>query len=86
MEWRYQYKSNSEKDELIEKNKSLYLIREENITEGNFIIFSDAPLPEPVVYMNVPEAEFKALKESDVQNKEAIAALYEMQIGAGPDA
>lgn len=41
MENKFEYKTIEERVLIIASNTSLFLIREENITEGNFLIFSD---------------------------------------------
>lgn len=77
MEWRYQFESDIEREKLINENESLFLIREENITEGNFLTFSDEPLPEPVVYVSVPQEEFESLKQESTLLKAQSSALSE---------
>ncbi|CAI6023734.1 hypothetical protein PAECIP112173_00354 [Paenibacillus sp. JJ-100] len=77
MEWRYQYESDAEREELIDEHKSLYLIREENISEGNFLTFSDKPLSEPVVYVSVPQEDFESLKHESILLKAQSKALAE---------
>lgn len=41
MDYKYQYKDDTERQSILNKNKNKYLIEEQNITEGNFLIFSD---------------------------------------------
>jgi hypothetical protein len=41
MEHKFEYKDESERKSILEANNSYYLIEEQNITEGNFLIFSD---------------------------------------------
>ena len=41
MENKFEYKTIEERVLIIASNTSLFLIREENITDGNFLIFSD---------------------------------------------
>lgn len=41
MNYKYEYKNNDEREELINKYNTLFLIEEQNIVEGNFLIFSD---------------------------------------------
>ncbi len=43
MEKKIEYKTIKDRDLIIEQNKSRYLIKEINITEGNFLVFSDTP-------------------------------------------
>lgn len=41
MDYKYEYKNNDEREELMNKYNTLFLIEEQNIVEGNFLIFSD---------------------------------------------
>lgn len=41
MEYKYEYKDTVEREDILVKNKELFWIEEQNITEGNFLIFSD---------------------------------------------
>lgn len=47
MEYKYKYKDRTEREDISTKNKELFLIEEQNITEGNFLIFSDVQ-PQPI--------------------------------------
>lgn len=38
-----QYQTVEERANIIEQNKNLLLVEEQNITEGNFLIFTDTP-------------------------------------------
>ncbi|WP_339273607.1 hypothetical protein MKY59_20965 [Paenibacillus sp. FSL W8-0426] len=75
MRTKYQYKSADDRERIIAENNSLILIEEHNITEGNFLIFSDEPLPEPVVYVTVPQEEFESLKQESTLLKAQSKAL-----------
>lgn len=61
--YKFQYSTHSEKDELISMHSEKHLIEEQNITEGNFLVFSDEPLPEKVVYTQVPQDELNQYKK-----------------------
>jgi hypothetical protein len=41
MDYKFQYKTEEEKQIIIKENSSKYLVEYQNITEGNFLIFSD---------------------------------------------
>lgn len=41
MQYKYEYKNDIERKAIIDNNKDKYLIEEQNITEGNFLVFSD---------------------------------------------
>jgi len=43
LQYKYEFKTDEERQLIIEQNKELYLIEVQNITEGNFLIFSDTP-------------------------------------------
>lgn len=45
MLYKFQYNSGPERDILLTQNSDKILIGEQNITEGNFLIFSDTPQP-----------------------------------------
>jgi hypothetical protein len=59
-----QYNTQEERDSLISAHNSLILIEEQNITEGNFLIFSDNPTEDTkqVVYINVAQTDFDKQK------------------------
>ncbi len=40
-QYKYEYKDNTERESIMSINKALFLIEEQNITEGNFLIFTD---------------------------------------------
>lgn len=60
-----EYHTIEERNSIVNEFSHLFLIEEQNITEGNFLIFSDSPNMEnsKVIYTNVPEEEFNQLKE-----------------------
>lgn len=41
MLYRYQYETPEEREIIIQNNNKLALFEEQNITEGNFLVFSD---------------------------------------------
>jgi hypothetical protein len=44
MRYRYQYADEEDKQSLIDAHADKYLIEQQNITEGDFLVFSDEPL------------------------------------------
>lgn len=42
MLYKYQYQTEEQKQEIILANKNKRLVEEQNITEGNFLLFTDA--------------------------------------------
>jgi len=72
-----QYKSETERAEILRQNSDKFLVEEQNITEGNFLIFSDT-LPAFQIMTTVPLEEFEKLK----QNQELMqVALDELILG-----
>jgi hypothetical protein len=47
MNYRFRYTNPEERQQIINDNSHLRCIAEENITDGNFITFTDEPVPEP---------------------------------------
>jgi hypothetical protein len=76
MKYKFEYSNNTERENIVNGNSNLYLIEEQNITEGNFLIYSDVPIePETeVIYMNVPQEDFDSIKQ---QNAQMILALVQ---------
>lgn len=64
MQKKIEYKDAIERQNIIEENAHLILIEEQNIFEGNFLIFSDIPPEKDVVYTNVPADEIENIKQS----------------------
>lgn len=55
-----QYKTPEEREQILANNIGLYLIEEQNITEGNFLIFSDKP-NEPIEVVVATKEEYNIL-------------------------
>ena len=58
-----QYVTHEERQTILNEHSDLKLLEEQNITEGEFLIFSDTPIPDPVVYVSVSEEDFENLKK-----------------------
>jgi len=43
MKFKFEYHDNDERQSIIDEHSDKFLIEEQNITEGNFLIFSDVP-------------------------------------------
>jgi|LSQX01.2.fsa_nt_gb hypothetical protein len=43
MIYKFQYENQEERNQLIQSNSDKYLIEEQNIIDGNFLIFTDTP-------------------------------------------
>jgi hypothetical protein len=63
-----QYSDTIDRQAKIDTNKGKFLIEEQNITEGNFLIFSDTPRVEEQVAQ---------LKQDNLTLMDAIAQMYE---------
>lgn len=80
-----QYTTKQERATIIQQNEHLFLIGEQNIIDGNFLIFSDAPLeplPAPKIFISIPEevleklkSENESLKQSQAEQDDAIFEL-----------
>lgn len=55
MEYKTKYCNNEERETIISENTDKYLVREENISEGNFLVFSDAPIEKSMIFINGTE-------------------------------
>jgi len=76
MKIKFQYFTNSEREEIINNNSSLYLIEEQNIIDGNFLIFSDSPLDlETRKNIVLPEEEYNDIINRVSDLEMAIAAI-----------
>lgn len=64
---KFQYNTQTERETILVENANISLIEEQNITEGNFLIFIDTPLPVPINYINVPETRLISI-ESVIEN------------------
>lgn len=63
MNLKLEYKDLAERERLIAEHSTLFIIEEQNITEGNFLIFSETPMEPPRVYVSVPLEELEALEQ-----------------------
>jgi len=81
-----EYKNEKERTTLLSIHSDLILIEEQNITEGNFLIFSDTIPEKEVIYTNVPEGKIEEMElkmeEKDRENKNALFEIYNMLGGA----
>ena len=60
----YEYHTEQERQDIINQNLDLFLIEERNITEGNFLVFSDTLPEKEIVYINVPKDEIDSMKQA----------------------
>lgn len=71
---RIQYIDQKDRQNILENNKDKVLIQEDNIIEGNFLIFSDTPRI---------EEQITSIKNDNIILMDAIATLYETILGSG---
>ncbi|WML35929.1 hypothetical protein [Clostridium sp. OS1-26] len=66
MEKKVQYNTLEERENLINENKPLILVEEQNLFEGNFLIFSDVPrvIPTQIIYTEVPKESFDLMQKT----------------------
>jgi hypothetical protein len=65
------YINNTDRERIIAENQEKYLIEEQNITEGNFLIFSD----------EIPIYEAITLNTKIAQLEQLVADLASLQLG-----
>lgn len=70
-----QYKTQTEKEMALIENQSLLLVEEQNITDGNFLIFSDTAPTHKTIYTNIPQEEIETLKNNQTLMQKAIDDL-----------
>jgi hypothetical protein len=70
-----QYSNISERNTIIEENSNLILVEEQNIKEGNFLMFSDVPVEREIIFINAPKEEFDNFKTQLEASQEAIDFL-----------
>lgn len=58
-----QYANEDERTALLAQYVGKILIEEQNITEGNFLLFGDTDQDRPTVYLTVPETSFKEIQQ-----------------------
>lgn len=74
MRYKYEYKTAAERDALIQEHSNLVLVEEQNITDGNFLVFVDAP-EEPQA--DPVTAKLAVIEQQNLTIMSALADLYE---------
>lgn len=67
MIYKFEYANETDKALILEQHKEKYLIEEQNIREGNFLIFSDT---EPLLPETIPTLEemlYKRIVELEIE-------------------
>lgn len=59
-----QYHNEEDRAQVLSDNQGMILIEEQNITEGNFLLFSNEPLPIPEERIVVPKARLEELEQT----------------------
>lgn len=77
MRIKIQYSNLEERENIISENLTLFLIEEQNVSEGNFLVFSDMPLEKEIVYTQVPKEDFQALQSNVTEVAETTATVLE---------
>ena len=78
---KFQYHDEQERENLIEQHSNLYLIEEQNVKEGSFLIFSEKPSPVQIVYTQISAEEMESLKAENQALNTAVVELYEIVLG-----
>lgn len=79
MLYKYQYQDTQEREGLISTHANLFLTEEQNITEGNFLVFSDVLLGEPTPV----EVQLAELKEDNLILIDIMLTTYEDMLAKG---
>lgn len=68
MIYKYEYNKDdlNERQNIVNQNADKYLILEENITEGNFLTFSDVQPPQPEIQILIKEVDLKTLQDKNI--------------------
>ncbi|AZS14246.1 hypothetical protein [Paenibacillus lutimineralis] len=77
MRKKFEYKTLQEREALMKEHADWYFVEEHNLIDGNFLIFTDT-IEEPLTYISIPKAEYYAMKQSDIEIKQAIAELTKL--------
>lgn len=77
MLYKFEFENDEERIAIISENTSKILVEEQYIIEGNFLIFSDEPLPGKIIYTQVPQEEFEQLKHESELSKAQNKAMSE---------
>lgn len=75
MNIRIEYKTDEERQEIIEQHRDLFLVEDQNFLEGNFLVFSDKAPEPPKVFISVPEEEFESMKQRQDATDAAVLQL-----------
>ncbi|OES45218.1 hypothetical protein [Domibacillus iocasae] len=70
-----EYKDNSDREQVKAEYAHLLLVEERNISEGNFLIFSDLELVQDIIYTTVPSKEIDTLMTSNTETAEYLIDL-----------
>lgn len=74
MRYKYEYKTAVERDALIQEHSDLVLVEEQNITEGNFLVFVDA---QEELQADPVTTKLAIIEQQNLAIMAALADLYE---------
>lgn len=81
MRYKYQYATDEEKQALMADHSALILVEEQNIIDGNFLVFADT-IPEPVpVPVDPIEQRLANIEQQNLTLMDALATIYETVAG-----
>lgn len=75
MKFTFEYKTIEQREMIINDNKNLVLIEEQNLLNGNFLIFSDTIPTEEVIYINVPKKDLDELESRTTSVEDMLLQL-----------
>lgn len=70
-----QYQNETDKQSIILQYQNLYLIGEENLFSGNFLIFSETLPEKEIIYTQIPQEEYENLKSQLALTQEALDTI-----------
>lgn len=74
MRLKFEYTSQEQRQSLIIQHSDKTLVEEQNILDGNFLIFSEEP-PNNIIYTQVNEEEFNRIKAENETLKASVIEL-----------
>ncbi len=90
MQYKHQYTDDDDKQSIIDANADKFLIEQQNLIDGNFLVFADSPLQPPApgpleaenTALKLALAELAETQEADkLATQLALAELAELMAG-----
>lgn len=82
MTYKFQYSDAGDRQSIIDANNDKILVEEQNLFEGNFLVFSDAPLPIQIIYTS-SSSEFEKMSNDNLILMDVLAIMYEDMLAKG---